>query len=91
MKKASRSLVRSLKEYMAHLVVSREKMVVRLESAKGPEGSIFLQLDREMVEWMMMGGMASLVETLVQGTASTSGRQGRGQEGSWQGLQSPLE
>ena len=67
---------------MRYLVESREKMVVRLEREKGPSGSIFLQLDKEMVAWTMMGGKPSLCEMLLHGTARQVGRTGLGDSGS---------
>ena len=68
---------------MDNLVESREKMVVRLGREKAPSGSIFLQLEREMVAWMMMGGSPSLLEMLLQGRAREVGKTGFGASGSW--------
>ena len=67
---------------MDHLVESREYMVVRFGRENGPSGSSFLQLVREMVAWMMMGGTPSLLEMLVHGTAREAGKTGLGASGS---------
>ena len=73
--------------------------MVRLGREKGPSGSVFLQLFREMVLCTMMGGMPSLgktvttiwavpclLEILTQGTASEGGMEEQGWLGSWGAL-----
>ena len=57
-------------------------MVVRLGREKGPWGSSFLQLEREMVAWMRMGGTPSLLEMLLHGRARELGKTGFGASGS---------
>ena len=70
---------------------------MRLGREKGPSGSVFLQLLREMVLWTMMGGMPSLeketvttiwtvaclLEILTHGTANEGGMEAQGWLGSW--------
>ena len=57
-------------------------MVVRLGREKAPSGSSFLQLERDIVAWMMMGGTPNLLEMLLHGRAREVGKTGFGASGS---------
>ena len=57
-------------------------MVVRLGRENAPLGSSFLQLERDMVAWMTIGGTPNLVEMLLHGRATEVGKTGFGASGS---------
>ena len=57
-------------------------MVVRLGRENAPSGSSFLQLERDMVAWMTIGGTPNLVEMLLHGRATEVGKTGFGASGS---------
>ena len=60
---------------------SKEYIRLKLSIDIGPEGSSFLQLQREQVEWTIIGGIPSLDETAHQGMESWDGRDCAGVDG----------